>query len=122
MTVSANMLSDLRRMVAEPTTATYDNALLTRMIERYPLPDAYGRMRTSDDWTATYDLNSAARDVWEEKAAALAAQFDFSDGKHLFKVEQKYSHAVKQARRYNARRAIRAVPLTPGDPETASSV
>ena len=56
---TAAEIAKLRRMVAEPTTATYSDALLTSMIEAYPHIDEYGESpldddgEVNDDWTAT---------------------------------------------------------------------
>jgi len=90
MTVSATDIAAVRRMTAVTNTEYTDDAL-TAIIELYPLPDIKGNFPYTDqgevntDWTARYDLHSAAADVWEEKAAALAAKYDFNaDGCHQY--------------------------------------
>lgn len=108
--VTVAQLASIRRMVAESTTATYSDALLTSYIERYPHMDEYGELPTDDDgvantdWTATYDLNAAAADIWEEKAGAVSAKFDFAADGGNFSMSQQFEQYMKQARYYRSRR------------------
>jgi hypothetical protein len=72
--------------------------------------DEYGETPTDDDgyentaWTATYDLHSAAADVWEDKAGAVAHRMDFSADGGSFSVSQQYEQYMKQARYHRSRR------------------
>ncbi len=109
MAVTAAQIARLRRMVAEPTATTYSDDDLGAIIESHPVPDSEGYWPTDDDWTATYDLNAAAAEVWEEKAAALADAYDFQADGASFQRNQLYANAQQQARRYNARRMIVSV-------------
>jgi hypothetical protein len=124
--VTAALIAQLRRMVAEPTVATYSDAVLTEYIERAPLIDSLGRdpyvvstttppvMIANPDWAGSpYDLNRVASEIWEEKAGALAAQFDFSEDGQSFSRRQKYENAEKQARIYRAKRSAQAIKLYP---------
>lgn len=110
MTVTAAQISQLRRMTAEPTDATYSDALLTTYIERYPRIDEYGELPTdaygeaNADWTATYDLSAAAGDVWEEKAGLVAGKFDFSANGGSYTQSQQYEQAMKMCRFHRSRR------------------
>jgi hypothetical protein len=110
MTVTAAQISQLRRMVGEPTTATYDDATLTAYIERYPHIDQWGESPLDDygeantEWEATYDLSAAAADVWEEKAGAVASKFDFAANGGNYHQSQQYEQMMKQCRHYRARR------------------
>ena len=72
-------------------------------------------------WIATYDLNAAAADVWDEKAGTLAANFDFSADGSNFSRSQAYEQALKQAGRYRARRSKTTITMRP-DPEDLSSL
>jgi len=75
MSASASDISNLRMMVAEPTEATYNDAALTTIIDKYPLDGG------------AYDLNAAAAEVWglkaagyvgmEERVSADGASFDY---------------------------------------------
>ncbi len=66
-------VASLRRMVAEPGTATYTDAILRDIIARYPFQDATGRGPVDTGWIPRYDLNAAAADVWDEKAGLALA-------------------------------------------------
>ena len=104
-------IARFRRMIAESGTATYTDSLLVTAISGYPLPDVTGEWpldtqgSANTDWTPTYDLANAAASVWEEKAASVAGNFDFTaDGAtfHKAQVAQQYS---AQARKWRSRRA-----------------
>lgn len=49
-----------------------------------------------------YDLNAAAADVWDLKAAAYSDSFDFSADGGDFKLSQKVTHAKAQAVKYRS--------------------
>jgi len=108
--VTAAQISQVRRMTAEPTDATYSDALITTMIEAYPHIDQYGESPLDDygvanaDWTPTYDLHAAAADVWEEKAAGVADKFDFSANGGSYTQSQQYEQRMKMCRFYRSRR------------------
>lgn len=117
MTASAEQIARLRRMVAEPTETTYDDEALAAAIERYPRLDERGEAPYTWDattspptqtentaWIATYDLNAAAGEVWEEKAAALAGSYDATADGTTLHVSQAYQQALGQARYFKARR------------------
>lgn len=105
-------IARLRRMVAEPGTATYTDALLISAITSYPLPDVTGAWplltsgSANTDWTGTYDLANAAADIWEEKATAFVANFDFTADGATFHKEQVTKNYERQARKWRSRRAI----------------
>lgn len=108
---AADDLSRLRRMIAEPGTATYTDSLLVTAISNYPLPDVtgqwpltiYGSVNTS--WTATYDLAAAAADIWEEKAAGVATYYSFTaDGASYQKLEVAKTYE-REARKWRSRRS-----------------
>lgn len=126
MTATASQISHLRRMVAEPTTTTYSDATLTEYIERYPHLDAWGRSPLDDygvansDWTATYDLNAAAGDVWEEKASAVSSKFDFKADGGDYSQSQQYEQYMKQCRYYRSRRLPSTVMLVKYPEESQS--
>lgn len=134
--VTAAQIAQLRRMTAEPTTTTYSDALLTEIIESYPTLDENGeapRIPAADsaravtftaymdaldlvenlDWKPTYDLNAAAAQIWEEKAAGTAGDFDFSADGGNYSRAQVFEQAMKQARRYGAKRKAGTITLKP---------
>jgi hypothetical protein len=125
--VTAAQIAQLRRMVAEPTTTTYSDAILTEYIERYPHIDQYGETPVDDDgeanadWTATYDLSAAAGDVWEEKASTLAGDYDFTQqGAGSFSRSQAYEQAMKQCRYFRSKRLPSTASMVKYPKETAN--
>lgn len=123
MTVTADEILRLRRMVAEPATTTYSDAALTEVIERYPIPDIHHHMPDPyivgliDDWLPTYDLNAAAAEIWQEKVAALQGTTDFSADGGNYSDGQKYDHAMQQVRFYLSRRSAHTVKQIKWPPE-----
>lgn len=120
MTATADQIARLRRMINEgETSTTYTEAVLREMLESYPLIDQAGYSPTyrdgtqNTDWTPTYDLNAAAADVWAEKAAALATQYDFATENQGFRRSQAYQAALQSSRYYNSRRAIKTIRQQP---------
>ncbi len=119
MSATAAQIAQVRRMVAEPTTTTYSDATIQGYIETYPLRDERGQepytwllnnpptQSANPQWIATYDLHAAAHDIWDEKAALLAGNFDFSADGAAFSRSQAHQQAQAQARYYAARRKPR---------------
>ena len=55
-------------------------------------------------WTGrSYDLNSAAADVWQRKQGFYAAGYDFESDAQAFKRSQLYDHAVRQEQQLRSR-------------------
>ncbi len=126
MAATAEMAARLRKMVDEPTEATYDDDLIDDYIEVYALLDVLGNdpyeidfstepptLSERDEWIPTYDLNAAARDIWEEKASAIAEDFDFSADGGKYSRSQKYEQYMKKARYHGSRRATKTIKLHP---------
>lgn len=91
MAASASDVSLLRKMIAEPTTDIYSDVELTPIIEKYPLDTGY-------------DLNAAARDVWELKAATfVTSENQFSADGLSVGYGDRYDKAMKMARFYDTR-------------------
>jgi hypothetical protein len=114
MAATAAMIADLRRMVAEPTTTTYSDALLQSFIETYPMLDSDGVAPDEDGWVAVYNLNLAAADVWTEKAAAVAANPDFTAWGSAFRQSQVHAQYLVMAKEYREKR-IRSARGLPND-------
>ena len=119
MAATADEIMRLRRMTAELTTSTYYDSVLKSYIERHPLIDARGEEPfewdtsaeppTKDvnaDWVATYDLNAAAAEIWDEKAGQLAPDYDFSADGATLNRSQGYNHAIGRAGYYRSKRAM----------------
>ena len=111
---AAGDLARLRRMIDESGTATYSDAMLGSIIAYYPIPDITGQEpylysgSANTSWTATYDLAAAASDIWQEKAAALAANsYDFTADGATFHRSQMTQGAAGQATFWRSRRIAR---------------
>jgi hypothetical protein len=134
--VTAAQIAQLRRMVAEPLTTTYSDALLTTIIETYSTMDENGEspripaidshdsvtytadmdpldLVANEDWIETYDMNSAAAQIWQEKAAVPAADFDMNADGGNYSRSQVFEQAMKQARYYASKRKASTIKLKP---------
>lgn len=106
VTVSADWIARLRRLTAESTQATYTDIDMAECISRYPVADASGYAPTDTAWVGNWDINQAAANIWEEKAATLAAGFDFSVDGGDYKRSQAHAQAVQTARFFRSRRQM----------------
>ena len=128
MAATAAQAAQLRRMTNEVDDSAYSDTAIKTFIEKYPLIDGlgndvylgpaddgyeYDELVVNPDWIATYDLNAAAADVWAEKAAKLAGNFDFSAGGQTFNRSQAYNMFMQQSRYYRSRRATTTVKQMP---------
>jgi hypothetical protein len=104
MTASADDILDLRRMVNEPTQSPYTDIILARYIGKYPTVDDYGRESGDSGWTAGYDLNAAASDIWSEKASLVQMYYDFQADGARYSQSQLYEMAMDKSRYHAARR------------------
>jgi hypothetical protein len=124
MAATAAEIARLRRMVKEPTEATYDDETMAEYIERYPHMDERGEepytfdtstspptQDANDDWIPTYDLNAAAADIWEEKAANISDEFDFQADGGKYTRSQVYEQYMANARRFSSKRAPKTMTL-----------
>lgn len=119
MAPSSDDIARLRRMVNEPNTDTYDDTDMSAVIARYAVVDTFGQppqirsatypptLIANPQWIESYDLHSAAAEVWEEKAAVAAQDYDFDspldDG--TYQRSQVYEQYMAQARYHMSRRA-----------------
>jgi hypothetical protein len=131
MAATTQQIRRLRRMVNELDTTTYTDNDLSDYIEKYPLLDELGREAytvvtgtqpptydRNEDWIPTYDLNAAAADVWEEKAAAVANYFDFSADGGRYSASQKHQQYMEQVEHFRSQRAITTITLHKWPPES----
>lgn len=134
MAATEEQIVRLRRLVNEPGETTYDDAAIAGYIEAYPLRDERGKdpyawdtsttppsQEANTSWIPTYDLNAAAADIWDEKAAVLAQDYDFSADGGNFSRSQAYEHAAAMAKRFRARRRARSAQVRM-DPPVGPSV
>ena len=118
-TPSLTLIDQLRRMVAEPTQDTYTDDLLGSYLAAYPLPDANGYAPTDTAWAGVWDSALAAAQVWEEKAAAFAGDYDFSADGGSYQRSQVYAQMMATARSFRARRKTSVLVLTAQPPPDA---
>lgn len=124
MSATAAMIAEVRRLANEPATTTYSDLLITGFVERYPMLDEVGEepyiwsdddppvKSDNTDWTPTYNLYLAAADIWDEKAAAVAAQYDFKAGQSSYTQSQLQAQYLQMAERYRNKptRGARLIP------------
>ena len=118
-------IGKLRRMTAELGLEIYSDADMTAYIEACPVTDENGEpprvaptttpgeMMVNPDWTATYDLHAAAAMIWQEKAALLAPNYDFSADGGNYSRSQGYAHAMQMVRFHLSRRNPKTMTLVP---------
>lgn len=123
MSATAAQIAKVRRMVAEPTAGTYTDQDIAEYIEARSCIDERGEepyswdtssepptQEANDAWIDTYDLNAAAADIWNEKAAALAATYyDFGADGQTFNRSQAAQQALQMARYYWSRRNAKTI-------------
>ena len=122
MAATAAMAAELRRMVDESTETTYDDDLIDDIIEKYPLLDVLGTdpqdvdcttgpptISEADNWIPTYCLNSAAAEIWAEKAGAVSDEFDFKADGGSYTRSQKAESYMAKSRWYASRRSAKTI-------------
>lgn len=124
MAATAAMVAKLRRYIDEPNTDVYDDDTLETYIESYPTLDALGTkplevdyttspptLSEVDDWIPTYDLHAAAAEIWQEKSASFAQDYNVTaDGSTLAR-SQVQEQFLKQSRYHSARRKASTMTL-----------
>lgn len=106
----------LRRMVAEPTANIYTDDDIESYIDSYVVMDVNGidptyldysttppTVTEREDWIPTYDLNAAAAEIWDEKAAAIQDKYDFAADGGRYDRSQAYTQACAMAAKYRGR-------------------
>ena len=119
MTATAAQIARVRRMVDEATETVYSDEDIQGYIEEYLLLDERGEepytwdtstqpptRDENEDWIPTYDLNAAAADIWGEKVAAPAQDFDFSADGGKYTRSQVVEQYQQRERYYRSRRAL----------------
>ena len=110
------LIKKLRRMIAESEDSIYTDTILEEYIKSYPVIDVDGEEPTyldystqpptvadNPNWIPTYDLNAAAAEIWDQKAAGLQSKYDFSADGGSYSVKQAFDNAVKMAAKYRGR-------------------
>lgn len=135
MGASATQIAQLRRITAEPTTTNYSDETLTGFLEAHPLPDQWGELpylwdasttppsKTDNPiWVEDYDVYAAAVDVWEDKMAKVAQDYNFqADGGSLNR-EAVFNNYRKMAAYCKSKRKVVAASMGLYRPSTYTGV
>lgn len=135
MAVTAEQIAQVRRMTNEPTTEVYSDAAITSLIAAYPITDELGVdpyywdysngtpvKTTTEGWIETYNLNAAAADIWQEKAAKVAEYFDFSADGGNYSRSQAYNQYMQMAAFYRKRAGVSTIKQIKKPDETQNAV
>lgn len=107
MSVTAAQITRVRKLSGNVSESDFDDDAITDAIELYPKIDSDGLDPADDDWTETYDLYRAAADIVDQRAAAVANQYDQNtDGASLNR-SQKFGQLSRLATRLRSRGAPR---------------
>lgn len=109
MAASLAMVAKLRRMINDTDVQEYASDELTGYLELYPLVDSAGLFPDETGWVASYDFHAAAADLWSEKAATVAVDFDFDADGGKYTRSQVHAQYMKQAKYHSSRRAIGSI-------------
>lgn len=120
MTVPDANVVDLRRMVNELDNTNYSDNDLIAILDKYPIMDERGEnpyywvgavpvREENQYWIPTYNINLAASEVWENKAAQLAGKFDFSADGGNYSQSQAYQQALGMAKYYRGRGGVTTI-------------
>lgn len=119
--IAPALVARLRRMVAEPTSATYDDEALRQIIADVVVTDRATVARAGETGDVVdvryipqppqFDLNAAAAMVWEEKLSALvgAGTYDLSADGERFALSQMVTQFEKQVAHYLSRQRVKSV-------------
>jgi len=111
--VPDSVINALRRKVGEYSdTPPWDNETLIEILQNYALTDADGNDPGDDAWVPTYDINAAAAQIWDEKAASLATNVDASVDGTSVRRSQLFQHAKQMAAYYRSLRVAKVVNVT----------
>lgn len=104
MTITSEDIARVRRMVNEPTDATYSDVTISGYLVEY------------DE-----DKNYVAGEIWAEKASAIqSTMYNFSADGASYNLTDVFNNAVNQAKYYNSRRKVKSN-LWVKDPEEVDS-
>ena len=101
---SAAARDRFRSLVAGDVFPTLADAELDALLLEHALPDAAGRGPVSLLWVERYDLNGAAADGWELKAAKISDAVAITDNGTTVHGEQAVERALERAASYRKRR------------------
>lgn len=99
-------LAELADMVAATQRPVLDTAALTRLLDRYAIPDRYGRWVDDPDWEGNWNMPAAAAEGWRRKGAQVAGDFTFSADGASYSKGDLLAHCEAMARQYQAQSGL----------------
>lgn len=124
MAATAEQIITMRRLIAESTADTYTDQMIVAAIEARPVKDTRGvdwwewdftttppSQDENPNWIPTYDMNAAAADIWDEKAAAVAGDFGFSADGATYNRQQVFDQYTRIAQKYRSRARLGGMKL-----------
>lgn len=97
-------LDELKLITAWDAVPTLTEAELNSALAKAALPDAAGLLPSALGWSATYDINAAAAEVWLVKAARASPTFEADPpGSGIF-TSKVFDNCRKMARIYAGKR------------------
>lgn len=93
----------LRKMTAAESEPVLTDSDLSAVLYDAQRIDRYGVKPSEEGWEPTYDLNAAAADAWQMKAAAAAGDYDFSADGASYSRSQIVAQCLAMEDRYRKR-------------------
>ena len=93
-------LNRLKRLAATDTNPVLGAADLADILEASKVVDRYGVLPIYAGWESTYDMDRAAAEAWEAKAALASGSHDFTADGSSYAVSQVIAHCQAQAANY----------------------
>lgn len=96
-------MARLRRLSQSESDPKLDDGDLADIIELAKIPDRFGVLPSYAGWEPTFDMDRAAADAWETKAAKAAGDHDFQADGASYSASQVAEHCLAQAKMYRDR-------------------
>ena len=96
-------LNRLRRLAATDTAPALNTSDLVDILDSSRVADRFGVLPVMTGWESTYDMNRAAAEAWEAKAALVAGSHDFNADGSSYATSQVLIHCQSQAALYRSR-------------------
>lgn len=93
--------AQLVQLVAQSMEPVLADEVLDSILLRARRPDGACRVPSDPAWTPTFDLNAAAAEGWETKAALTAGDYDFAASGQRFDRSQVHAQCLKMAELYS---------------------
>lgn len=96
-------LNRLKRLAAADVDPKLSPSDLVDILEASRSRDRFGVLPIITGWESTYDMNRAAAEAWDTKAAKAAGDHDFSADGASYSASQVVKHCREQASMYRMR-------------------